>query len=391
MKLASLLGLALLVMTAALAQPPNPDSQYRLGPDSLAQDGRLIRSREGARIVAIGDQRIAVFEAKTGRRLAQMANNGVQWFGHGLSHPSRLRVVMGTVVGPTDGSVLDYALSISSDGETVQSEPLRAAVFFGSAIGITPKCNALMVATAGEPTVRHIQRRELGAGRLGEPSELQPSTSNEYGVRMLASFGKAFSTRDALEAKLNPFTAAGCPALALGDGFEAGAQTSRGAQVAMLEPGLAFENANRWTATHVGETPAPSAHLPTCTEARPCPTLATVRRLPICLAAYPWPPAIRPNRHLRRAGPEKARQAMHPSTSNTTHSTQALNSWMASPPFGVLSLDGGKKALHTFASLGGGLYLAVRGDGVFARLDATTGREVWRIPAVGLGDIKASN
>jgi len=60
----------------------------------------------------------------------------------------------------------------------------------------------------------------------------------------------------------------------------------------------------------------------------------------------------------------------------------------ASPPFGVLSLEGGKKALHTLASLGGRQYLAVRSDGVLARLDAVTGREVWRIAAVGLGDIQ---
>ena len=60
----------------------------------------------------------------------------------------------------------------------------------------------------------------------------------------------------------------------------------------------------------------------------------------------------------------------------------------ASPPFGVLSSEGGKKALHTLASLGGRQYLAVRGDGVLGGLDGVTGREVWRITAVGLGDIQ---
>jgi len=60
----------------------------------------------------------------------------------------------------------------------------------------------------------------------------------------------------------------------------------------------------------------------------------------------------------------------------------------ASPPFGVLSSEGGEKALHTLASLGGRQYLAVRGDGVLARLDGVTGREAWRITAVGLGDIQ---
>ena len=60
----------------------------------------------------------------------------------------------------------------------------------------------------------------------------------------------------------------------------------------------------------------------------------------------------------------------------------------ASPPFGVLSSEGGNKTLHTLASLGGRQYLAVRSDGVLARLDGVSGREVWRITAVGLGDIQ---
>ena len=60
----------------------------------------------------------------------------------------------------------------------------------------------------------------------------------------------------------------------------------------------------------------------------------------------------------------------------------------ASPTFGVLSSEGGKNALHTLASLGGRQYLAVRGDGVLARLDGVTGLEVWRITAAGLGDIQ---
>lgn len=455
---------------------------------------RLIRSRDGVRIVAIGDQRIAVFEAKTGRRLAQVANNGVQWFGHAFEAPSGLIVVMGAVVGPTNGSVWPYVLSISADGMTAQSHAIQAPVFFGSAIGITPQCDALMVAIEGEPKAWRIERRELGAGRLGEPTESRPSTaepsnSNEDGVGALAAFGKAFPTRDALEAKRNPFIASGCPDLAVDDGFEAGAQASQGAQVATLEPSLAFETKDRWTAAPATDTAAPSAYLPTCTETRPCPVIGgrkgdTYVRDGIPLAAGDQagpPPAAR---WFRKGAPSNAPVYFEHHTFNSGHqlvvcrakdgrdvclevmalgedqlalpflrspdgrylfwpfggsvfdletlqpltasraipTTQGMHFdfevdrpaltlaiegrlvsfvanatgdiWTrsdaerASPPFGVLSLEGGKKALHTFASLGGRQYLAVRGDGVLARLDAVTGREVWRITAVGLGDIQ---
>lgn len=60
----------------------------------------------------------------------------------------------------------------------------------------------------------------------------------------------------------------------------------------------------------------------------------------------------------------------------------------ASPRFGALSAEPGAAPLHTLASLGGRQYLAVRKDGVLARLDAVTGREIWRMTAVGLGEIQ---
>src|SRR4030095_9725598 len=58
-----------------------------------------------------------------------------------------------------------------------------------------------------------------------------------------------------------------------------------------------------------------------------------------------------------------------------------------SPPFGVLSPEAGQQPLHTLASLGGRQYLAVRRDGVMARLDAVSGRELWRIAVIGPGEI----
>jgi hypothetical protein len=60
----------------------------------------------------------------------------------------------------------------------------------------------------------------------------------------------------------------------------------------------------------------------------------------------------------------------------------------ASLPFGILAQQADDQALQTLASLGRRQYLAVRRDGVAARLDALTGQEVWRISAVGLGEIQ---
>ena len=114
---------------------------------------RLIRSRDGLRIVAVGDQRVAVFDAKTGRRLSQVANSGVSWVGHAFEAPSGLIVVTGAVLGPTNGSVWPYVLSISADGITAQNQSIQATVFFGSAAGVTPPCDALLMAVEGTERV----------------------------------------------------------------------------------------------------------------------------------------------------------------------------------------------------------------------------------------------
>ena len=457
---------------------------------------RLIRSRDGLRLVAVGDQRVAVFDAKTGRRLSQVANNGVQWMGHAFEAPSGLIVVTGAVMGPTNGSVWPHVLSISADGTTAQNQTIQATVFFGSAAGVTARCDALLMAVEGEPKVWRVERRELGAGGIGEPTELKPSAAepgnlNSEGVGVLAAFGQAFQTRDAFlgEAKSNPFTASGCPALALDDGFAAGAVASQGAHVVTLEPVLAFETKDRWTAAAAVEKSAPAAYLPTCTETRPCPIIGGRKEdtyvrddMPLLASDQAGPPpaprwvkkgaltdkpiyfdhrvfnsghrlvVCRPKdgkdvclevtalgedqlglpflrspdgRYLfwPFAGSVFDLETLQPLTASQAVPTTpgmhfdfeidrpaltlavdgrlvsfvanvAGDSWTrsdeerASPPFGVLSSEGGKKALHTLASLGGRQYLAVRGDGVLARLDGVTGREVWRITAVGLGDIQ---
>jgi hypothetical protein len=457
---------------------------------------RLIRSRDGLRLVAVGDQRVAVFDAKTGRRLSQVVNSGVQWIGHGFEAPSGLIVVTGAVLGPTNGSVWPYVLAISADGSTAQNQAIQATVFFGSTAGVTPACDALLMAVEGAPNVWRVERREMGAGRLGEPIELKPSAadagnSDNQGLAALAAFGKAFQTRDAFlgEAKSNPFTSAGCPALALDDGFAAGALASQGAQVVALEPVLAFETKDRWTATAASDKPAPTAYLPSCTEAQPCPIVGgrkgeTWAREDMEVTAADQvgpPPAPRwvrkgaladapiyfdhrvfnSGHRLVVCRPKDGRdvclqvnalgedqlelpflrspngrylywpfggsvfdlETLQPLTaSQAVPTTQGMHfdfevdraaltlavdgrlvsfvanaagdTWTrsdeerASPPFGVLSSEGGQKALYTLASLGGRQYLAVRSDGVLARLDGISGREVWRITAVGLGDIQ---
>ncbi len=94
--------------------------------------------------------------------------------------------------------------------------------------------------------------------------------------------------------------------------------------------------------------------------------------------------------------------------------TAAGDAWVttgsdrASEPFGLLSGDTreitdlqdaqgrpyrvenptAESPLYTLASLGGRQYLAVRRDGVLARLDAATSQEIWRVTAAGLGRIE---
>ena len=238
---------------------------------------RLIRSRDGLRVLAVGDQRVAVFNAKTGQRLSQVANAGVQWLGYGFEAPSGLIVVAGAVLGPTNGSVWPYVLSISADGKTAQSQAIQAPVFFGSAAAVTPQCDALMIAVEDERKVWRVEGRELGAARVGEPTELplsqgESGNSNSDGVGALAAFGQAFQTRDAFlgEGKGNPFTLSRCAALAVDDGFAAGASATQGTQVVALEPGLTFEAKDRWTAGARVVSSTPPNYVPNCTVAQPC-------------------------------------------------------------------------------------------------------------------------
>ena len=55
----------------------------------------------------------------------------------------------------------------------------------------------------------------------------------------------------------------------------------------------------------------------------------------------------------------------------------------ASPRFGILGMNPGDPPLVAFASVGQRQYLAAQRDGVLARLDTVSGREVWRLATVG--------
>jgi hypothetical protein len=457
---------------------------------------RLIRSQDGQRLVAIGDQKVVVFDVKTGRRLSQIANSGVQWMGHGFEAPGGLIVVTGAVVGPTNGSVAAFVLSISADGKTTQPRALQAPVFFGSAVAVTWKCDALVVAIEGAPRDWRVEMYGFDGGRLGEPTEstpLQPvpDDSKGAGVDALTPFGQGFQTRDAFlgEAKQNPFTASGCPALALDEGFAAGNATSKGVPVVNLEPSLSFEAKDRWTVTAASDKPAASTYLPSCTEAQPCPIVGGRKGEPYVRDDMAItdadqvgpPPAARWSRKTAPTGgpiyfdhrvfnsghrlvvcrPRDGKdvcllvmelgedqlqlpflrspdgrflfwpfggsvfdlETLQPLTASRAIPTTkgmlfdfeidrssltvavdgrlvsfvanpASGVWTrsdeerASPPFSVLSGENSKQTLHTLASLGSRQYLAVRDDGVLARLDAATGREVWRVYAAGLGDIQ---
>jgi hypothetical protein len=461
---------------------------------------RLLRSRDGQRLVAVGDQRVLVFDAKSGQRLAQIDNAEVQWLGHAFETASGLIVVTGAVMGPTNGSVWPFALTVSADGKTVRRETIPGPAFFGSAVAITPKCDALLVAVESAPGEWRVESRSLTPERLGEAVALAPfrvsDQSYASGVAGLAPRGAAFQTADAFlaQAKRNPFTSAGCPATGSDDGFAAGTLGLQGARVASLEVGLSLESADRWTAATAiaSAAPASAAYLPECTEAQPCPVVGgrtgeTYVRddLPpgtgdhIGLPPAPrWLPSAAPptspggpiyfehrvhnsghqlNVCRRREGKDACLHAtalgedqlelpflrspdgrylfwpfggsvydletLQPLTASRAVPTsegmqfdfevdrpgltlafdgrllsfvpQSTGAeWMrnenerASPRFGVLAVAAGERPLHTLASLGSRQYLAVRFDGVLARLDAVSGREVWRLASVGLGEIR---
>jgi hypothetical protein len=461
---------------------------------------RLIRSRDGQRLVVIGDQRVVVFKAKTGQRLAEVDNAEVKWLGHSFEAPSGMILVAGAVLGPTNGSVRPFTLTISADGKTVQRQEIRAHMLWGSAVGVTPKCDALLVAIEGDAWTWQVEARALASAGLSDPTQLSSCRASgnldTAGVTGLSRIGAAFETRNAFlgETERNPFTAAGCPPLGLDDGRAAGSLELRGARVATLDLGLFFEEADRWMAQAItaGSSSAAATYLPNCTEAQPCPIVGAQRGETYVRDDLPRtsddeigpPPEPRWSRkaasavsstipiffeHLvfngghrltlcrRKEGRDACFQAnamgedhlelpilrspdgrylfwpfagsvvdletLHPLTAvraiprtpgahfdfefdrpgltlafdgslvsfvpdATRDAWVRTDSERASARFGILAAASNEAPLHTLASLGGRQYLAVRRNGAMARLDAATNEEVWRVNAVGLGEIQ---
>lgn len=142
--------------------------------------------------------------------------------GHAFEAPSGLIVVAGGILGPTNGSVWPYALAISADGRTVQRQAIQAHMFWGSAVGVSANCKALLVATEGDARASRVEARALAAEGLGDPAALRSfratSDSDATGMAGLAPIGVGFPTRDAFlgEAERNPFTASGMPSSGIG-------------------------------------------------------------------------------------------------------------------------------------------------------------------------------
>ena len=83
------------------------DANVLLDPDKDVYDvsdvglglERLIRSRDGRRLIAVGAERVVVFDAAGGQRLAQVDNARATWGGHAFEAPSGLIVVTGGLCG----------------------------------------------------------------------------------------------------------------------------------------------------------------------------------------------------------------------------------------------------------------------------------------------------
>lgn len=468
--------------------------------------GRLIRARDGRRLILIGDQRTVVADAESGQRLAELDNGGVAWLGHAFEAPTGALIVSGAVMGPTNGSVRPYVMAVSADGRSVRREAMPGPVFFGSVAGVTNNCSALLFATnEGDSRTWTVEARELTADGLMAPVSLRSfrasSSSETAGARGLAAFGQAFETPEGFlgEAQTNPFTRGACPAVGSDEGFAAGTLRLHGVRVVSLEPGLAHERPENWTAAP-GTPPAelnatPLDYTPSCSEQAPCPITGGPNQSEVYVrddlprTSYDTigpPPAPRWSRagapalvderpiffeHLvfnsghqlticrpttegdmclqdRALGEDHWGQAFLrspsgrylfwpfagtvydldtlqsltdsgavPITADTRADfeidrpglTVALNGrlvsftpgadgrWLradeerASALFGALSAaapGSNEPALHTLASLGSRHFLAVRNDGLIARLDAGSGRELWRFNSDRIGEIK---
>lgn len=454
---------------------------------------RLLRSKDGRRLVAVGEQRVAVVDATTGSRLATLDTRKVQWLGHAFEAPNGLLVITGGIFGPTNGSVWPQLLTVSADGHRLEAVPVKAHMFWGSAVGVTRRCDALRVATQDKPGLWRIASLRLastGAVPVGSAETVTLAVEGDDAmVARLAQGGPSSALGDTFtgEASRNPLLGSGCAEIASDEGERGlGREAQPGGRVPLVELGSATD-AGAWTRTVVKSAPAPAA-FGRCTEAQPCavdggaagerysrdtaPGSPDDRRG--WLPAPVWPQAglqLQPvfHEHLvfnsghqlaicrpdgpsarcwlqRSSGEDQARVPLWrsadgrhlywpfggsvvdlaalravivaqgvPRAEGSHHDfefdrdglTVAVDgrlvtylpptpgaAWSrpddqrASSRYGVLEATSGADLL-ALVSLGHRQYLAVRSNGLVARLDAAQGSEAWRIAAAGLGPLRA--
>lgn len=232
---------------------------------------RLIRSRDGARLIAIGDQRVVVFDTRSRERLAQLDNRQVSWIGQAFEAPSGLLVVTGAILGPTNGSVRPFALAVSADGRTLASHAIDAHMFWGSVAGVSAGCDALLVArnVGTDASTWQVTARKLTADGLSAAHDLGAASAgegDEAGVAMLSRVGPAFPMRDAFMGEASQHLFTSCSELA--EQARAAADGLR--DLVVLDLGLAREPASRWAAQSVAAA-APPEPFADCTDRRPCP------------------------------------------------------------------------------------------------------------------------
>lgn len=455
---------------------------------------RLIRSKDGHRIIAIGDQRVVLIDAQSGARLAALENRETKWLGHAFEAPSGLIVVTGGIFGPTNGSVWPFMLAVSADGKSVQAHQVDAHMFWGSAVGVDRGCDTLQVASQEADGRWRIERRTLGAQGLPKPVVVETvrlvGEADAAAVARLAQDGPAAVIRTVFmgESAANPFTGKACSLLGADEG-ERGGGTGR-AQVAVIDVGSSIEPSSHWT----DPAPAPpkAAALPAfkeCTEAKPCAVVGgnsdehyaretppgspddsagwlpqprwaapgtsvppvffehlvfnSGHQLAVCrpstagtaclvqraqgedqsaipmlrsvdgrflywpfggtvfdlvelrqltpLRGIPMPLAEHHDFEFDRNGLTVAVEARLVTYLPDAQSGEwrRQDDERASARYGVLESAEGGASLLSLASLGDRQYLAVRSDGVLARLDARQGSEVWRAAASGLGKLAA--
>ena len=460
---------------------------------------RLIWSRDARRIVAFGAQRVVVLDAGSGERLGHVDNHDVEWLGHAFEAPNGQLIVTGAVLGPTNGSVRPFALSVSSDGRTVQRLELNAHMFWGSAVGVTPSCDKLLLAAKGNDSVWQVEARSLTGAKIAEPTGSASFRADDdldaAGIDGLAEYGMSFETRNAFlrDVAANPFTKAGCLAVGSDEGATAGELMLQGVSVVSLDLALGFEKAIRWVVSEGGQSAQMphDGYTPNCTVADPCPIIGGWTDLTYVYGELPRSSGDRygrppPSRWSKRESlatmvsepvyfehlvfnsrqqmtvcrPMNGRdsclqisavgeefgessflrspngrylywpfggavvdletlQTLTPTRGIPWTDTEMVDfetdragltivvdgrlvsyapatadgPWVrtdeerASPRFDVLAPSPSEAPFHTLASLGDRQYLAVRVDGVIARLDAVSGEQIWRVNAVGLGGI----